>query len=124
MVAGLGREFGRGSVVEIHGGVKESDRAAAIAAIQSGAARFLVGIAASGGAGITATAASLMVYYSNNFSYIQRAQSEDRCYRLGQTRTVTIIDLVAEGTVDETIMDALAAKVDLARWVADHGATN
>lgn len=124
VVAGLGREFGRGSVVEIHGGVKESDRAAAIAAIQSGAARFLVGIAASGGAGITATAASLMVYYSNNFSYIQRAQSEDRCYRLGQTRTVTIIDLVAEGTVDETIMDALAAKVDLARWVADHGATN
>ena len=114
-------EFGQASTVEIHGGVDEGGRAAAINALQSGSARFLVGIASSGGVGITATAASTVVYYSNSFSFINRVQSEDRAHRIGQTRTVTIIDLIAEDTIDATIMEALDAKTDLARWVANNG---
>lgn len=116
--------FGKSSVVEIHGGVDEKGRAESVAAIQGGKARFLVGTASSGGVGVTATAASVVVYYSNNFSYVNRVQSEDRAHRIGQTRTVTIIDLVTEGTIDETILMALDEKTDLARWVASHGSSN
>lgn len=121
VVAGLSGAFGRSAVVEIHGGVDEKGRAESISAIQSGKARFLVGIASSGGVGVTATAASVVVYYSNNFSYINRVQSEDRAHRIGQTRTVTVVDLVTEGTIDETILMALDEKTDLARWVSSHG---
>jgi len=117
----LAAQYGRHSVVEIHGGIDEKGRAESVAAIQSRTARFLVGIAASGGVGVTATAASVVVYYSNNFSYINRVQSEDRAHRIGQTRTVTIVDLVAAGTIDETILEALDAKTDLARWVSMNG---
>ena len=117
----LAAQYGRNSVVEIHGGIDEKGRAESVAAIQSRTARFLVGIAASGGVGVTATAASVVVYYSNNFSYINRVQSEDRAHRIGQTRTVTIVDLVAAGTIDETILKALDVKTDLARWVSMNG---
>lgn len=113
--------FGKSSVVEIHGGIDEKGRAESVSSIQSGKARFLVGIASSGGVGVTATAASVVVYYSNNFSYINRVQSVDRAHRIGQTRTVTVIDLVTEGTIDETVLMALDEKTDLARWVSSHG---
>ncbi len=124
VVGELSAKYGRQSVVEIHGGVDEQERSKSVDAIQSGLARFIVGITSTGGAGITITAASLMVYYSNNFSYIYREQSLNRCHRIGQTRTVTIIDLVAEGTIDEDVMNALDAKMDLAQWVSNHGKTS
>jgi len=40
-------------------------------------------------------------------------QSEDRSHRGGQTKSVTYIDLVCPGTVDETIIGALRDKIDL-----------
>lgn len=62
-------------------------------------------------------AASVVIYYSNGFKYTDRVQSEDRVHRPGQTRTVTIYDIIAEGTVDESIEAALASKGDLAAWI-------
>lgn len=121
VVTRLRMRFGKSSVVEIHGGIDEKGRAESVSSIQSGEARFLVGVASSGGVGITATAASVVVYYSNNFSYINRVQSVDRAHRIGQTRTVTVIDLVTEGTIDETVLMALDEKTDLAHWVSTHG---
>lgn len=121
VTAALCNVYGDESTVEIHGGIDEAGRARAVDKIQSGAARFLVGIAASGGVGITASRASIVVYYSNNFSYINRVQSEDRVHRIGQSQSVTIIDLVSENTIDAVILQALDAKSDLATWVAANG---
>ncbi len=39
------------------------------------------------------------------------------CHRPGQTRSVTIIDLVTPKTVDEHIIQALHAKCDLSDWI-------
>ena len=44
-------------------------------------------------------------------------QSEDRAHRIGQTKNVTYIDLIAVGTVDEKIVKALRAKIDIATQV-------
>lgn len=85
--------------------------------MQTGAARVMVGTASAGGTGITVTAASVVIYYSNGFKYTDRVQSEDRVHRPGQARTVTIYDIIAEGTVDESIEAALASKSDLAAWI-------
>jgi len=79
--------------------------------------RFFVGNPSTGGYGLTLTAASTMVYYSNSFDLEKRLQSEDRAHRIGQTKNVTYIDLIAVGTVDEKIVKALRAKIDIATQV-------
>ena len=86
-----------------------------------------MGNAATGGVGLNMTAAELVVYYSNSFSFTDREQSEDRAHRIGQTRSVTYIDLVAEGTVDEVVIQALKSKKDVSEFIRgsrnDHSAT-
>lgn len=96
------------------GALSSRERAATVARFQDGQAEVFVGQVATGGLGITLTRASTVVYYSNDFSLETRWQSEDRAHRIGTTRTVTIVDLVAAGTVDASILRALARKEELA----------
>jgi len=44
-------------------------------------------------------------------------QSEDRAHRIGQKKSVTYIDLIAEKTVDEKIVKALRKKINIASEV-------
>ena len=44
-------------------------------------------------------------------------QSEDRAHRIGQKKTVTYIDLIAEDTIDEKIVDAIRKKINIASEV-------
>ena len=81
---------------------------------QSPELRFFVGNAQTAGFGLTLTAASNVIYYSNNFNLEHRVQSEDRCHRIGQKNPVTYIDLVVPDSVDEHIVKALRNKINLA----------
>ena len=83
--------------------------------------RFFVGQPRTGGYGLTLTEASTMIYFSNNYDLEIREQSEDRCHRIGQTKSVVYIDIVTEGTVDEKILTALRSKMNLAREVLGEG---
>ncbi len=67
-----------------------------------------------GGLGINLTAARTAIYYTRGWSLEDYIQSQDRLHRIGQTGTVTIVHLIAEGTVDEQIARALRDKRDLA----------
>lgn len=78
-----------------------------------------VGTPHAAGYGITLTAARGVVYYSNTYDLEKRQQSEDRAHRIGQTRSVTYVDLIARGTVDENIAQALARKETLANIILD-----
>ena len=80
-------------------------------------ARYFVGNAQTGGYGITLTAANTVVYYSNNYDLEKRLQSEDRAHRIGQTGSVTYVDLVAEKTIDERIIKSLKDKVSIANEI-------
>lgn len=118
VAAALREKYGDDSVVEIHGGVSEMQRDYNVQNLfQTGRARFLVGNAATGGVGLNMTKAELVVYYSNSFSFTDREQSEDRAHRIGQTKSVTYIDIIAEGTVDGLIVDALKSKKDVSEFV-------
>jgi len=111
-IAALMTEMGR-KPVQYHGGVSDKEREAAIDNFQKGDIDTFIGNQASGGIGITLTAASDTIYYSNNFNLEHRAQSEDRNHRKGQKNLVTYYDLIAEDTVDDTISLALQTKTDL-----------
>lgn len=80
-------------------------------------AQVFVGNPAAGATGLTLTAAKTVIYYSNSFKLIDRLQSEDRAHRIGQTNNVLYIDLVAEDSVDEKIVDALRNKFNVASQI-------
>jgi len=67
----------------------------------------------SGGMGLTLNAASTVIFYSNDYSYANRIQAEDRCHRGGQTKSVTYIDLICPRTIDIKILGVLKNKKNL-----------
>jgi SNF2 family DNA or RNA helicase len=79
--------------------------------------RFFVGTTQTGGYGITLTAASTMIYYSNGYDLEKRQQSEARIDRIGQKYPMTYIDIMCEKTVDERIVKALKEKVNIATQI-------
>ena len=115
----LKKEYGDNSVVTYYGDTTQDERQNAIKQMQdpNSTVRFLVGTPQTGGYGITLTAASTMIYYSNGYDLEKRQQSEARIDRIGQEKPMTYIDIEAEGTVDERIVKALKAKVNIASKV-------
>ena len=115
----LRKEYGDKSVVTYYGDTSTDDRQKAIKLIQDpkSEVRFIVGTPQTGGYGITLTGASTMIYYSNGYDLEKRQQSEARIDRIGQTKNMTYIDIIAEGTVDEKIVKALRTKVNIATEV-------
>ena len=81
--------------------------------------RFFVGQPRTGGYGLTLTAASTVIYYSNSYDLEVRLQSEDRAHRIGQNNNVTYVDLIASKTVDEKIVSALRQKINIATQVLE-----
>ena len=110
------KKYGENSIVTYYGDTSSEDRQKAITAIQDkeGPTRFLVGTPQTGGYGITLTGASTMIYYSNGYDLEKRQQSEARIDRIGQEKPMTYVDIIAEDTIDEKIVEALRRKVDIA----------
>jgi len=115
----LKKAYGDDSTVEYWGEVDSTLRQDNIAQFQqkNGPTRYFVGNTQTGGYGITLTAANTVIYYSNNYDLEKRLQSEDRAHRIGQTGSVTYVDLIAEETIDEKIVKALRRKVDIANEI-------
>ena len=112
----LRKTYWDNAVVEYHGGIKDADRSDAIEQFQDivSSSRFFVGNPQTGGMGITLTASSTVIYYSNTYNLEDRIQSEDRAHRIGQTNKVTYVDLICRKTVDEKIVPSLINKKSIA----------
>lgn len=115
----LTEEYGEDSFVTYYGATSSEDRVKAIELFQdeSSPVRFFLGNVQTAGRGITLTAASTVIYYSNNFSLELRQQSEDRAHRLGQKNKVTYVDLVVRGSLDEKIIKSLIEKRNIANEI-------
>lgn len=103
--------------VQYHGRVSKDAREEALDRFQGGTARCFLGNAQAGGIGLTLTAATTAIYFSNDFNLRLRLQSEDRCHRIGTKSNVVYIDLVADNTIDEAIARNLQRKKTLAAQV-------
>ena len=111
----IGKKYGKDSVVSIYGEVDVEERKRAVERIQNDPkTRFLVGNPTTGGFGLTLTACTNVIYFSNNYNLEVRKQSEDRAHRMGQKNSVTYVDIVAKNTLDEAIMKSLVVKGHLA----------
>ena len=100
--------------VRYDGQVDEDTRAENKAKFKSGQAKFFVANPAAAATGLTLTEAKTVIYYDNSFKLGDRLQSEDRAHRIGQDQSVNYIDIVAEGTIDEHILQCLRDKKSIA----------
>ena len=118
IIKAIVKEYGEDSVVDYYGLTPKEDRQGHIKKFQTDPkCRFFVGTPATGGFGITLTAASNMIYYSNGYNLEFRTQSEARIDRISQKYPMTYIDIICEKTVDERIVKALRNKINIASKV-------
>lgn len=107
----LNETYGKGSAVTYYGG-NVKDREESVERFLNKQARFFVSNPSAGGTGLNLqkSGCQTVIYFSNSFNYITRAQSEDRTHRLGMTGAVTYFDIVADKSVDAHILKNLRGK--------------
>jgi len=120
IVDAVAKARGREAVRLFDGQVSDSDRARFTEDFQNDPdVTVMVANVVVGGMGQTWTAATHEIYYSNDFSYENRMQSEDRAHRKGQKNSVKYTDIIANVKADQMIVHALARKGDVADYVKD-----
>jgi superfamily II DNA or RNA helicase len=88
-----------------------------VARFQEGRAPlFLISLKA-GGAGLNLTAADTVILCDPWWNPAVEDQATDRAYRIGQDKPVTVVRLVAQGTIEEKILSLKAKKRELTRAV-------
>jgi SNF2 family DNA or RNA helicase len=102
-------KYGKSAVVSFYGELSKKERVANIEKFKK-SARFFIANKTCAGYGLNLQFCSNMIYYSNDWDWATRAQSEDRVHRMGQENTVTITDMFAHGTLDERILKCLEKK--------------
>ena len=103
----------------LDGGTPAKARSERIAAFQSGEGDvFLISLKA-GGVGLNLTAADYVIHMDPWWNPAVEDQASDRAHRIGQTRPVTIYRLVAEGTIEEQIVDLHRHKRHLAEQLLE-----
>lgn len=79
----------------------------------SGERPFMIMNVAIGGTGLDYSGVYNMIYFSNDFNFTNRDQSEARPLHVGQTRPLLIIDIEAEDTIDSQIVNSMINKRDV-----------
>ena len=100
------------NAVALHGGVKPAQRDEALERFRK-EVRFLVANKRVGAFGLNLQHCSYAIYYSNDFSWETRSQSEDRIHRAGQTENCHIVDIICSRSIDEQIHRCLSRKEGL-----------
>lgn len=103
----------------IHGKVSDTRRQKIIKAFKAKELKHFVAHPGTIGHGMTLVTSHYMIYYSRDFSYEYSAQTEDRIHRIGQTEKCIYFYLIAEGTVDQKIADALDGKADIQDYLTN-----
>lgn len=109
------RVDGRGWVTSLPGNLSALDMLSEFQNKQSKYEKVaFIGHPGSAGMGLTLTAASMIVYFSNDFNAESRIQSEDRIHRIGmdENRGATIVDLICLPT-DLKVLENLRRKREL-----------
>ncbi|MDR7553947.1 MAG: DEAD/DEAH box helicase [Armatimonadota bacterium] len=109
-LAGALREAGE-SVVLYHGALRRAEKDAAIRDFEDHA-RILLATEA-GGEGRNLQFAHGLVNYDLPWNPMRIEQRIGRLSRVGQTRDVHVFNLVAAGTLEETLLEVLDAKINM-----------
>ena len=67
----------------------------------------------------TLTVARNVIFYDEPWNATDKAQAEDRAYRIGTTSSVNIYTLITKGTIDERVHNILYTKDGISRYIVD-----
>jgi hypothetical protein len=113
----LKQTFGDKSVAKFYGPNRSTRHDEEARFIGDPDCKIMIASQPAGGRGNTWVVANLNIYDSNNYDLEQRLQSEDRAHRKGQTKSVTYVDMITEGTVDLAFVKSLRNKYTLATTI-------
>jgi SNF2 family DNA or RNA helicase len=97
------------------GKINKSQRDKAISDFEN-SKQFFIANKTCAGYGLNLQFCHNAIYYSNDWDYATRIQSEDRVHRMGQEKEVKIYDICADNTLDENIIKCLNRKENLVEW--------
>jgi hypothetical protein len=112
----LADAYGTESIVEYHGRVSNAVREEnKLRFVQDPRCRYFVGQQKAGGTGLDGlqAVAQYMVFYSNDYGYLDREQAVARLARTGGNSVVNIIDLMATETIDMDIVKCMQSAEDV-----------
>lgn len=114
-IEALAHRYAEHGSVMLYGGVEAAERQGIAGQFQTDpGTRLMVANPAAAGTGFTLTAAAYTIYETLSWRYDFYAQSQDRNHRIGQTRSVTYVRLIAADTIEEAIIAALERKAAMA----------
>jgi SNF2 family DNA or RNA helicase len=103
----------------LDGSTPSEERTRSMDAFQAGRSDlFLISLKA-GGTGLNLTAANYVIHLDPWWNPAVEDQATDRAHRIGQTRAVTVIRLIARGTIEDAVLALHGDKRALAASVFD-----
>jgi SNF2 family DNA or RNA helicase len=106
------RELGE-SYATFYGELSLKKRQAELERFRNGV-RFLVANKTCAGYGLNLQFCHKAIYYTNDWDWATRAQSEDRIHRIGQQHEVLLIDIYSDAAIDSRILNCLYRKESIA----------
>lgn len=76
------------------------------------------------GTGVTLHRASYEIFLDSTWTASLEEQCEERCYRIGTNKSVTVFKLIAKNTIDERIQTILTRKRAISDYIIDNKVTS
>jgi len=108
----LNKAYGKDTAIRFDGSIPMKKRIDNLQIFKDKAI-FLVANRSCAGFSLNLQFCHRIINYSNDWNLATRLQSEDRVHRYGQINEVNIIDIYAENTLDERIIECLRNKENL-----------
>ncbi|KAJ3031206.1 UNVERIFIED_CONTAM: Chromodomain-helicase-DNA-binding protein 1-like [Siphonaria sp. JEL0065] len=112
--------------VRLDGSIRGQERYDAVSSFNekdAGAFVFLLSTRA-GGVGLNLTTADTVIFVDSDFNPMMDMQAAARAHRIGQTKPVSVIRLLTEGSVEEVIFRRARAKRSLSDKVISSGGSS
>ena len=105
--------------IRLDGRTPQKKRGGLVQSFQDGEADVFLISRQAGGTGLNLTAASYVIHLDPWWNPAAEDQATDRAHRIGQTQAVTVYRLIAEGTVEEGVLEMQAAKRELVESILE-----
>jgi SNF2 family DNA or RNA helicase len=115
----ISKRLGRENIkfMYLDGNTKSEDRMSLVKEFNEGdASLFLISLKA-GGTGLNLTGADVVIHFDPWWNPAVEEQATDRAHRIGQQKTVEVIKLLAQGTIEEKIFNLQQKKKEIIKSV-------
>ncbi|KAG7453917.1 chromodomain-helicase-DNA-binding protein 1-like, partial [Solea senegalensis] len=114
-------EYKNYSYERLDGSVRGEERNLAVKNFSSRDVFIFLLSTKAGGVGLNLTAADTVIFVDTDFNPQNDLQAAARCHRIGQSRPVKVIRLLARNTVEEMMYSRAASKLHLTNTVIEEG---